>query len=127
MRLFKSVDVTEEQQTALRDTLLKRTAESTSGLAIRYFLPSLVDFSRTDTEKTEARAAIVNRLRMEDDHFTAETLMGVLAELSPTANDLRDARQWHFTPTTSLLAAVRSNTSVSDWIALLQDLAGSQD
>ena len=69
----------------------------------------------------------MKRLRTENDRFIATKSMDVLAKLDPAADDLHDARQWQFTPTAPLLAAVRSNTPVSDWITLLRESASPKE
>jgi hypothetical protein len=46
-----------------------------------------------------------------------------LAQLDPTVHDLRTWRAWTAAPTAELLAAVRRNSALAGWVALLPSLS----
>ena len=56
------------------------------------------------------------------DSETAEDLIQSVTALDPTVRDLSTWRAWTVQPTAELLAAVRRNSPLSDWLAALPSL-----
>ena len=76
----------------------------------------------TAEDKRQARDALLGLLARETDSWVAAGLAGALAQLDPTVHDLRTWRAWAVRPTAELLAAVRRNSALTNWLAVLPSL-----
>ena len=65
---------------------------------------------------------LLGLLAAETTRFVAEPLAGGLAQLDPTAEDLRTWRALAVRPTAELLAATRRNSALTSWLAALPSL-----
>jgi Domain of unknown function (DUF4062)/NACHT domain len=74
-------------------------------------------------DKLRARNALLALLRGQTSGPLAARLMDALAQLDPTASDINDWRGWEALPTVNLVAAVRRNSELTAWLAVLPDLA----
>ena len=77
-------------------------------------------------DKRQAREALLSRAFIQDGYgsFTVSD-MSMVAQLDPTVRDLSNWPAWTIQPTAELLAAVRRNTALHSWLAVLPSLAGS--
>ena len=82
----------------------------------------LAQLDPTAEDKRQAREALLGLLARETDSGVAERLAGALAQLDPTVHDLRTWRAWAVRPTAELLAAVRRNSALTNWLAALPSL-----
>ena len=73
----------------------------------------------TSEEKSGARQALLSLLAIQTERSVAETLIGQIAQLSPTIHDFDAWRAWEFPLTAEMLDAVRQTTAFSDWLAAL--------
>ncbi len=76
----------------------------------------------TAEDKRQARHALLGLLAGESDSEVAGRLADGLARLDPTVHDLRTWRAWAVPPTAELLAAVRRNSALTNWLAALPSL-----
>jgi hypothetical protein len=76
----------------------------------------------TAEEKQRARQALLEQLSSESNRYKAADLAAALAELDPTVNDLRAWAAGAFPPDADVLAAVRRNSTLDEWLAVLPAL-----
>jgi hypothetical protein len=81
----------------------------------------------TPKHKREARAALLAALAVQTDDWTARWLMDLLAKLDPAVGDLEAWREWAAPPTVELLAVVRYNSPLEDWLTGLAWLPAPND
>lgn len=74
-------------------------------------------------DKRQAREALLRLLASQTDSRMAEELADEMAQLDPTYRDLSTWRIWAAQPTARLLAAVRQNSTLADWLKALPLLA----
>ena len=83
----------------------------------------VVELAPTAEDKRQAREALLGLLARETDEWlTAELVSGVI-QLDPTVHDLSTWRARAIPPTVELLAAVRRNSALDDWLKLLPSLS----
>ena len=100
-------------------TLLVRETDSREALGLAGLL---VQLDPAAEDKRRARDALLTLLAGQTDGDVAEQLARGLAQLDPTVHDLRTWRAWAVGPTAELLAAVRRNSALTDWLAALPSL-----
>jgi hypothetical protein len=106
-----------------RDALVGLLARETTGWAAAGLAGELAQLATTAEDRRQARDALVGLLARETSGWAAERLAGGLAQLDPTVHDLRTWRAWAIQPTAELLAAVRRNSALTNWLAGLPSLA----
>ena len=106
--------VSYELNALLRQSTDSHEAEGLAG--------ALAQLAMTAEDKRQARKALVGLLARETDSQEAEWLVGGLAQLDPTVYDLRTWPAWSAQPTAELLAAVRRNSALTNWLAALPSL-----
>ncbi len=82
----------------------------------------VIQLAPTAKAKRQACEALLGMLAGQTNGYTAEGLVGGLAQLDPTVHDLRAWRSWTVLPTEELLGAVRRNSALGDWLAVLPSL-----
>ena len=82
----------------------------------------LAQLDPTAEDKRQARDALLGLLARETDSGWAAGLADGLGQLDPTVHDLRTWRAWAVRPTAELLAAVRRNSALTNWLAALPSL-----
>ena len=116
------LDPTAEDKRQARHALLGLLAgESDSEVAGR-LAGGLGPLDPTAEDKRQARHALLGLLAGESDSEVAGRLADGLARLDPTVHDLRTWRAWAVRPTAELLAAVRRNSALTNWLAALPSL-----
>ena len=74
------------------------------------------------TSDRQARGALLGLLARETDSWRVARLADGLGPLDPTVHDLITWRAWAVRPTAELLAAVRRNSALANWLAVLPSL-----
>ncbi len=123
--MLSSQSMTERNQERARTSILLLLTSGDS-LQCAKLAATLTKLGPAAEEQAQARHALIKLLRGETNPGTAEMLADAMAGLSPTLADLRGSYGWPWAPSAALLAAVRKNTKLSDWIAylpLLSELA----
>jgi hypothetical protein len=107
-------------QEALRDALdHENSARQASSLA-----EAVAAINPAAHERDRTRHVLLRLLERERDSIEARWLTNALAKLSPAAGELAGWQAWRVQPDSNLLAAVRRNSAVPDWLATLPTLAG---
>jgi hypothetical protein len=86
-------------------------------------LPVFKQLHPAEEDKREARRQLVEILDRESSPFPARSIMDQLADLDPTIRDLDTSTSWAARPNTTLLAAVRSRCTLTEWLDLLASVA----
>jgi hypothetical protein len=76
----------------------------------------------TEQERTLARDALLDLITHETKPEMTQKLAAAVAGLSPTVADLSQPDTWPCAPAHELLAAVRQNSRLSAWVAILPQL-----
>ncbi len=114
---------TAEDKRHAREALLGLLASQTDvGTAAR-LVGGLVQLAQTEADKRHAREALLGLLASQTDVGTAARLVGGLVQLEPTVHDLNTWPSWAVSPTGELLAAVRRNSTLATWLAVLPSLS----
>ena len=116
------LDPTAEDKRQARETLLRLLAHETDNEAAVRLADGLARLDPTAEDKRQARDALLRLLAHETRSWAAAGLADRLAQLDPTVHDLRTWRAWAVRPTTGLLAAVRQNSALTNWLAALPSL-----
>lgn len=124
MRRILQLDPAEGEQRQARAALLRLAAAVTDPRAVSTALiDAFIASGPAADDKQRAREVLLARLARQTDPEGAGYLVGALAQLDPTADDLSSWPRWAFAPGGDLLAAVRRNSSPAGWLALLRSLA----
>ncbi len=83
---------------------------------------ALGPLARTAEDRQQARDALLGLLAGQTNSVRAAALAGALVPLDPTIRDLRTWRAWAVRPTAELLVAVRRNSVLTNWLAVLPSL-----
>ena len=116
------LDPTAEDKRQARGALLELLAHQTNSGRAAWLADALGPLDPTAEDKRQARGALLERLTRETDSERAAKLADGLGPLDPTVHDLRTWRAWAVRPTAELLAAVRRNSALTDWLAVLPSL-----
>jgi hypothetical protein len=116
------LDPTAEDKRQARDTLLGRLARETTSYRAAELADVLGELDPTAEDKRQARDTLLGRLARETTSGMAAALARELVLLDPTVHDLRTWRAWAVRPTAELLAAVRRNSALTSWLAVLPSL-----
>jgi hypothetical protein len=77
----------------------------------------------TTEDKHLAREPLFRLLAQETDGRQAQRLLARITGLNPTAQDLSAWQTWVAPPTAGLITAVRRNSALEDWLAVLPSLS----
>ena len=113
---------TEEEKRQVRKALLGLLAGHTDGWMAAGLADGVAQLDPTAEDKRRAREALLELLVGQTDGWVAERLVGRIVRLNPTVHDLSAWHAWAAQPTVELLAAVRSNSALADWLARLHSL-----
>ena len=116
------LDPTAEDTCQARGALLGRLAHETDSRMATELADVLGRLATTAEDRRQARGALLGRLAHETTSWTATELADALGPLDPTVHDLRTWRAWAGRPTAELLAAVRRNSALTNWLASLPSL-----
>ena len=117
------LDPTAEDRRQARDALLGLLARATDSGWAGWLAGGLVLLDPTAEDRRQARDALLARLARETNSRAAAELAAGLVPLGPTVHDLGTWRAWAVQPTSELLAAVRRNSALTNWLAVLPSLA----
>ena len=84
---------------------------------------TLLRLDPTAQDKRQARAALLARLSLQINPRNGDEQQRQLALLDPESRDLNGWHAWSRGPTRQLLAAVRQNSTLADWLAVLPSLS----
>ena len=112
------LDPTAGEKRQARDALLGLLARETSSKA-GLLVGGLVQLGPTAEDKRRARDVLLGLLARETSGALAAQIVGGLAHLDPTVGDLSSWRDWAALPTVELLATVRRNSTLADWLKAL--------
>jgi NACHT domain len=73
-------------------------------------------------EQQRARDALLELLLTEPNQHNVGSLMSAIAKLNPAIPDLSNLRSWTFPISGELLATVRRNSTLSDWLEAIPSL-----
>ena len=114
------LDPTPDNKRQARHALLTQLTSQATGP----YLPTiLVGLDPTPDDKRQAREVLLRLLASETGSSLAEGLAAGLAELDPTAADLTKVCPSQALPTAELLAAVRQNSALGEWLDALPSLS----
>ena len=116
------LDPTAEDKRQARGALLALLARETTDRVAASLAGGVAQLDPTAEDKRQARSALLARLACATDSWLVEQLAGGVARLDPTVHDLRTWRAWAVPPTAELLAAVRRNSALTNWLAALPSL-----
>jgi hypothetical protein len=119
------LDPTAEDRCQARDALLGLLPSQAGYWAGGQLVSGVARLASTAEEKRQARDALLGLLARETGrsmHQIADNLLDGMAQLAPTVRDLSNWRAWTVLPTAELLAAVRWNSALVDWLAALPSL-----
>ena len=113
---------TAQERAQVRDALLAlltaqsnpRMAEALAGLA--------TGLAETAQERAQVRDALLALLAAQSNPTTNDALTATMTRLRPIAWDLANWLTPSFSPTGQLLSAVRQNSVLADWLAVLPSL-----
>ena len=118
------LDPTAEDRRQARGALLGLLAGQTDSWGAAAGLAgALGPLDPTAEDRRQARGALLGLLAGQTDSWGAAELAGALGPLDPTVDDLRTWRASAVRPTAELLAAVRRNSALTNWLAVLPSLA----
>ena len=112
----------EDKRRAL-DKLLNLLTAQASGWKATELAAGVIQLAPSAQDKLRARNALLALLRGQASAPLAARLMDALTPLDPTARDISAWREWEVPPSVKLLAAVRRNSELNDWLVTLPDLA----
>ena len=121
------LDPVAEDKRQAREALLVLLAGATDSWSAEQLAGALAQLDPVAEDKRQARGALLVLLRGETNPWVAVQLAGRLAQLDPTVHDLRTWRAWAVRPAAELLAAVRRNSALTNWLAALPSLTSLSD
>jgi hypothetical protein len=113
------LDPTPKDKRQARGTLLEQLPRSTSTLGAELLVTALVRLDPTPEDRRQAREALLEGLAHTNEERVANNLADALARLDPAVQDLDTWRTWPTPPTAELLAAVRRDSPVDEWLVAL--------
>ncbi len=116
------LDPTAEDKRQAREALLGLLARADDSWEAGQLADGLARLATTAEDKRQAREALLGLLARATYGGAAGRLADGLAGLDPTVHDLRTWRTWAIRPTAELLAAVRRNSALTNWLAALPSL-----
>ena len=129
------LDPTPGDKRQARDELLNLLTGQTADVVVAMVVAAeLTRFDATPDDMRQARDALHGLLDRETGGGEAAALIRGLAELNPTVHDLSSWRAWATVPTIhtasgpqsallELLAAVRLNSALDEWLTVLPSLS----
>ena len=111
-----------EDKRQAREGLLGLLAGQTNGRVAAKLVGGVVQLDPTAEDKRQAREGLLGLLAGHTDGSVAAELVAGVVQLAPTVRDLGTWRVWAIPPTIELLAAVRRNSALADWLAALASL-----
>jgi hypothetical protein len=122
--VFSVVDfaIRVQEQDQARHALLVLLDCQTDGFVASAIADGVLLLDPTAEDRRQVREALVAFLGCQSESSVVTKLANTLARYGPTINDLSCWRDWTAPPTAALLAAVRQNSTVNDWLSALPSL-----
>jgi hypothetical protein len=117
-KLTQSVD----DKRHVREVLLGLLCTSVDGSLASKFADRLAQFDPTIEDMIQARQALLRLLTKEVHPQAAESLTRSLGQFNPTIRDVSSWRGWTIEPSAELLAAVRRNSSLAEWLTAVPSM-----
>ena len=114
--------LTAEDMRQAREALLGLLAGQTDGREAGELADAVAQLDPTAEDKRQAREALLGLLAGQTDDWVAEELERSAVQFDPTVRDLIAWRSWVVSPTEGLLAMVRRNSALAEWLATLPSL-----
>ena len=121
------LDPTAEDKLQARNAVLQLLARAKSSETAENLLDGLLQLDPTAEDKLQARNTVLQLLARAKSSETAEYLVNGLAYLDPTLHDLSTWPTWAVQPNALLLATVRWNSTLHDWLTALPSLPAPSD
>ena len=117
------LDPTADDRRQVRQALLRLIATGkVTWEEAKRVIDCVIQLAPTTEDRRDAREALLRLLAHEAVGWCAHRLLSGVAQLDPTVDDLSTWRAWVAPPTAELLAAVRRNSPLTDWIEILPSL-----
>ena len=110
---------TAEEARQARGVLLGLLASEADGLTAVRLAGGVDQFDPTAEETRQARVVLLGLLATETDRWEAARLVRGIVNLKPTVIDLSKWHEWVVPPSVELLAAVRHNSPLPEWLTAL--------
>lgn len=118
------LDPTADDKRQARRGLLKMLARTSNGWAAEALASAIAQLNPTADDKRQAYSALLHLLtRHQIDSLAASKMLDRIVELGGADSNLSGYEGWMRSPTVELLAAVRRNSALVNWIAGLPSLA----
>jgi hypothetical protein len=118
------LDPTTQERTRLWKILLRKlaAAQINNPLTVGPLAQLAVELAATPEERTKVREALLGLLPARDQLGIHTTPASTTTRLHPTAGPVGNWYSWSFSPRTELLAVIRQDSGLTDWLALLPSL-----
>jgi lipopolysaccharide biosynthesis regulator YciM len=113
------LDPADDDKRQARESALRLLADQTYPGDVERLIGLLVVLDPPADDRRRARETLLGLLARRSDGYTARTLMHTLIQLDLTVRDLAAWPAWAAPPTAELLAAVRQNSVLDEWLAAL--------
>jgi hypothetical protein len=113
---------TPEEMRRARDALLTLLSGRPAG-TVAELLAVVLSLASTPEDKGEVRDMLLGLLARETKRAMAAELIRGVAQLDPTVHDLGAWATWAAPPAAELLAAVRRNSALEEWLEVLPSLS----
>ena len=106
-----------------RTAILDLIANPSMSELTECLVTQLLEFKPRADDRRRGREIIIRNLAEVSFEWHGERLIHCLARLDPTVRDLSSWNAWRARPTGDLIAAVRENSGLTAWLAVLPSLA----
>jgi NACHT domain len=119
------LDPTAQERAQLRKTLLRAlaAAQKNKPLTVGPLAQMVAELAATPEERTHVREALLGLLPARDHLGVRGKPVSAMTRLHPIAAPAGNWHSWSFSPTIDLLAVVRQNSALADWLAVLPSLS----
>ena len=107
-----------------REVLLNLLTSQSDPSTVRTLAQQVAQLDPSPADLARAREVLLNLLTSQTNSRIAAELTPIVAMFNPTAHDLSKANSWPGPPTEALLAIIRRNSALPDWLAAIQQFSG---
>jgi hypothetical protein len=122
VEIFSRLEPSAEERARVLEVLPGLFTRETNSRESEKLAKVVAGLAATAQERERVRKALLGLLTRETKPAVAQKLAAAAARLSPTVGDLGEPDTWPCAPTHDLLAAVRQNSRLAVWIAILPQL-----
>jgi hypothetical protein len=124
VRALTGLDPTAEERQQVWQTLLGLLASPDDAWTVNKLVRALTGLDPTAEDRRRARKALIGLLaKGKHGWIGTQDLTDAVIQFDPIAEDLSNGRTSTFPLTNELLAAVRQNSALAAWLALLPSLS----